>query len=222
MRKKRQKQLPLMHTMIDHPHARELQHISAILDSHPTIDQLALQDLTADVMFTNCGAHGMSAEQVVRSALIKQINQYSYEQLAFHLVDSRCYRSFCKIGIADKAFGSSTLGIEQPDFVNAVAGLLTTLSARELLAALLDIEKRNGRERGATRWGPRVLDLDLLVYGAEILDEAGITVPHPGIAERNFVLLPLAEIAPQLVIPALGRVAGIAVNKDEPSISRIL
>ena len=120
-------------------------------------------------------------------------------------------------------YRSSPLGgIEQPDFVNAVAGLLTTLSARELLSALLAIEKRNGRERDETRWGPRVLDLDLLVYGAQVLDAAGITVPHPGIAERNFVLLPLGEIAPQLVIPALGRVAGIAVNIDEPSISRIL
>ncbi|MBT8082157.1 MAG: 2-amino-4-hydroxy-6-hydroxymethyldihydropteridine diphosphokinase [Gammaproteobacteria bacterium] len=119
-------------------------------------------------------------------------------------------------------YRSSPLGgIEQPDFVNAVAGLLTMLSARELLAALHRIEKHQGRERDMTRWGPRVLDLDLLIYGAQVLDEAGITVPHPGIAERNFVLLPLAEIAPQLVIPALGRVTGIAVNKDEPSISRI-
>ena len=113
-------------------------------------------------------------------------------------------------------------GIEQPDFVNAVAGLMTRLPARELLAALLDIEKAQGRERSDTRWGPRVLDLDLLVYGDQVIDDVGITVPHPGIAERNFVLLPLAEIAPQLVIPALGRVAGIAVNTDEPGISRIL
>ena len=67
-----------------------------------------------------------------------------------------------------------------------------------------------------------MLDLDLLVYGAQVVDAAGITVPHPGIAERNFVLLPLGEIAPQLVVPALGRVSDITVNKDEPSISRIL
>ena len=113
-------------------------------------------------------------------------------------------------------------GIEQADFVNAVAGLLTTLSAHELLAALLEIEKSQGRERGDTRWGPRVLDLDLLVYGDRVIDEVGIRVPHPGIAERNFVLLPLGEIAPQLVIPALGRVGAVAVNTDEPSISRIL
>jgi 2-amino-4-hydroxy-6-hydroxymethyldihydropteridine diphosphokinase len=119
-------------------------------------------------------------------------------------------------------YRSSPLGgIEQPDFLNAVAGLLTTLSARELLAALLDIEKAQGRERSDTRWGPRVLDLDLLVYADRVINDESITVPHPGIAERNFVLLPLGEIAPQLVIPVLGRVANLAVNTDEPSISRI-
>jgi hypothetical protein len=109
MRKKRQKQMPLIHTTVDHPHAQELELISAILESRPIIDELALQDLTADVMFTNCGAEGFSAEQVVRSAVIKQVNQFSYDQLVLHLADSRCYRKFCKIGIADKAFGSSTL-----------------------------------------------------------------------------------------------------------------
>lgn len=109
MRKKRQKQMPLMYTTIDHPHAQELAYISRILDSQPIINELALQDLTADVTFAHCGAEGMTAEQVVRSAIIKQMNQYSYEQLAFHLVDSRCYRNFCRIGIADKGFGSSTL-----------------------------------------------------------------------------------------------------------------
>ena len=98
-----------MHTTVDHPHAQELEYMSRILESHPIIDELALQDLTADVMFANCGAHGMSAEQVVRSALIKQMNQFSYDQLAFHLADSRCYRKFCKVGIADKTFSSSTL-----------------------------------------------------------------------------------------------------------------
>ena len=112
-------------------------------------------------------------------------------------------------------------GVEQPDFVNAVAAVVTRLGAPEFLAALLDVEKRQGRERGETRWGPRVLDLDLLVYSGMTIDGPGITVPHPGIAERNFVLLPLREIAPELVIPGLGRVAGIPVNMDEPSISPI-
>ncbi|MBT8108874.1 MAG: 2-amino-4-hydroxy-6-hydroxymethyldihydropteridine diphosphokinase [Gammaproteobacteria bacterium] len=112
-------------------------------------------------------------------------------------------------------------GIEQPDFVNAVAAVLTSRTAHGLLASLLEIETRQGRERGETRWGPRVLDLDLLVHGNTVLDEPGLTVPHPGIGERNFVLLPLREIAPELVIPGLGRVASIAVNVNEPSISRI-
>jgi len=116
------------------------------------------------------------------------------------------------------AFG----GIEQPDFINAVAALLTTLTPADFLAALHAIEKRQGRVRDGARWGPRVLDLDLLVYAGEVIDQPGLTVPHPGIMERNFVLLPLGEIAPDLVIPGLGRVADLPVNTDEPSISRIV
>jgi 2-amino-4-hydroxy-6-hydroxymethyldihydropteridine diphosphokinase len=115
------------------------------------------------------------------------------------------------------AFG----GVEQPDFVNAVAAVLTTLSAADLLRELQAIESRQGRERGEARWGPRVIDLDLLVYSGETIKSAELSVPHPGIGERNFVLLPLKEIAPDLVIPGLGRVASIPVNLDEPSISRI-
>ncbi len=113
-------------------------------------------------------------------------------------------------------------GVEQPDFVNAVAALLTTLPPRDLLIQLQGIERRAGRERDGTRWGPRVLDLDLLVYSGARIDEPGLSVPHPGIAERNFVLLPLGEIAPDLVVPGLGRVTGLPVNMDEPKISRIV
>lgn len=112
-------------------------------------------------------------------------------------------------------------GIEQPEFINAVAALLTQLTPAELLTELKSIEIRQGRERDDRRWGPRVLDLDLLVHAAVCIDEPGITVPHPGIGERNFVLLPLLEVAPELVVPGLGRVAAIPVNWDEPSISRI-
>ncbi len=112
-------------------------------------------------------------------------------------------------------------GVEQPDFVNAVAALLTKLSATELLVELQEIERVRGRERGGVRWGPRVLDLDLLVYSDEVVEEAELSVPHPGIAERNFVLLPLRELAPDLVIPGLGRVSTIAVNEQEPRITRI-
>jgi 2-amino-4-hydroxy-6-hydroxymethyldihydropteridine diphosphokinase len=113
-------------------------------------------------------------------------------------------------------------GVEQPDFVNAVAAILTQLGPHALLEALLDVERAHGRKRDGVRWGPRVLDLDLLVYSTEIIDEPGLTVPHPGIAERNFVLLPLRDLAPDLWIPGLGRVASIPVNDREPRITRII
>ena len=112
-------------------------------------------------------------------------------------------------------------GVEQPDFVNAAAALLTRLTAKQLLAELQQIETWRGRERGDIRWGPRVLDLDLLVYGNEIIQDTDLVVPHPGIAERNFVLLPLWEVAPGLVIAGLGRIDRIPVNLAEPKISRI-
>jgi 2-amino-4-hydroxy-6-hydroxymethyldihydropteridine diphosphokinase len=112
-------------------------------------------------------------------------------------------------------------GVEQPDFVNAVAALLTQLSAQDLLLELQRIEDERGRDRGGVRWGPRVLDLDLLVYSNQEIDEPGLCVPHPGIGERNFVLLPLGEIAPELSIPGLGRVASLDAEAIEPQISRI-
>ena len=101
----------------------------------------------------------------------------------------------------------------QPDFINAVALLDTGLSARALLEALLDIERVHGRVRvDGERWGPRTLDLDLLLHGDAIIDEAGLRVPHPHLHERAFALLPLVEIAPQLVIPGIGNVAAIAAD----------
>ena len=112
-------------------------------------------------------------------------------------------------------------GVEQPDFVNAVAALLTRLSAAELLCELQRIESERGRERGDVRWGPRVLDLDLLVYSNQKIDEQGLIVPHPGIGERNFVLLPLGEVAPGLNIPGLGQIGNLDVSYSEPAISRI-
>lgn len=109
MRKNYEKQMPLTITSIDHPHAEELEGISQILDAHPIIYEWVLQDLTRDVMRTDTGAEGMSAEQVLRAAIIKQMEGYSYEELAFHLLDSACYRRFCRIGIADKGFQKSAL-----------------------------------------------------------------------------------------------------------------
>lgn len=96
---------------------------------------------------------------------------------------------------------------DQPDFINAVAALDTDLSARELLAGLQCIEHAHGRRRSGPRWGPRTLDIDLLLFGQEIMDCDELTLPHPRLHERAFVLLPLAELAPELEIPGKGPVA---------------
>ncbi len=112
-------------------------------------------------------------------------------------------------------------GVEQPDFVNAAAALMTRLRAADLLRELQRIEDERGRERGDVRWGPRVLDLDLLVYSDQKIDEHDLIIPHPGIGERNFVLLPLGEVAPGLNIPGLGQIGNIDVSFNEPAISRI-
>lgn len=109
MRKKNQKQMPLLFNSIDHPRAAEWENISRILDDNPTIYDLVLQDLIRGVKNRNTGAEGMSAEQVVRAAIIKQTEEFSYEDLAFHILDSRCYRSFCRIGITHKGFQKSAL-----------------------------------------------------------------------------------------------------------------
>ena len=119
-------------------------------------------------------------------------------------------------------YRSRPLGpVEQPDFVNAVAALLTRLDPTALLSALKATEERLGRERPPVRWGPRRIDLDLLVYGTARIDEPGLQVPHPGIAERNFVLVPLAEIAPDLDVPGLGRVSALLRRLDPASVERI-
>lgn len=93
---------------------------------------------------------------------------------------------------------------DQPNFVNAVAALETTLTPRALLDALIGIERTHGRTRNGQRWGPRTLDLDLLLVGDVVQDEAGLTLPHPGLTQRAFVLYPLAELAPDLGIPGVG------------------
>jgi 2-amino-4-hydroxy-6-hydroxymethyldihydropteridine diphosphokinase len=111
---------------------------------------------------------------------------------------------------------------DQPAFLNAVVELRTRMPAKVLLEALLAIEQRFGRVRTeAERWGPRVLDLDLLAYGDEVIDEPGLTLPHPRLHERAFVLVPLAEIAPALVIPGQGEVAALLAAVDVTGIEAI-
>jgi IS5 family transposase len=109
MREKSKKQLPLMHLTPDHPQARELEAISRILDAEPTITALVHQDLCRGRELSATGANGMSAEQVLRAAIVKRMFGYSYERLPFHLMDSISLRAFCRIGIADKGFKKSAL-----------------------------------------------------------------------------------------------------------------
>lgn len=107
-------------------------------------------------------------------------------------------------------YRTAPVGLEgQPDFVNAVAAVDTGLAPRALLAALLTIEQEHGRVR-TLRNGPRTLDLDLLAYGELQLNEPGLAVPHPRMHERAFVLVPLAEIAPDFVLPGHGIAAALA------------
>jgi len=96
---------------------------------------------------------------------------------------------------------------DQPEFLNGAVSVETTLAPRELLDALLRVERELGRVRDGTQWGPRTIDLDLLVYGDEIVDEPGLRVPHPRLHERRFALEPLVELEPELTIPGLGPVS---------------
>ena len=128
-----------------------------------------------------------------------------------------------RLVVVSDFYRNPPLGIqEQPHFVNAAAGLLTQLAPRELLAALKAIEQAHGRDRESVgHWGPRTLDLDFLVYGGWRINEEGLTVPHPGIAERNFVLFPLLEIAPGLSIPGCGQVKDLAARLDRSGLERL-
>jgi len=97
--------------------------------------------------------------------------------------------------------------IDQPRFLNAAVAVATEVSARTLLERLLGIERELGRTRGGRRYGQRVIDLDLLVYGDAVIDEPGLTVPHPRLHERRFALEPLADLDPGLVVPGRGPVS---------------
>ena len=105
-----QSQIPLVHAGVDHIHAAELQAISDILDAHPRIVDMVMADIVPEDVDPEKGRRGMTAEQVVRALIVKMMNGFSYEQLAFHLVDSRTYSSFCRIGIGDDPPSKSALG----------------------------------------------------------------------------------------------------------------
>lgn len=103
--------------------------------------------------------------------------------------------------------------VDQPPFLNGAVAIETALAPQELLDLLLGIERSLGRVR-EERWGPRTIDLDLLVYDDEVVDELGLRVPHPHLHERRFALEPLAELDPQLEIPGRGEVSGLLAALD--------
>jgi 2-amino-4-hydroxy-6-hydroxymethyldihydropteridine diphosphokinase len=104
--------------------------------------------------------------------------------------------------------------VGQPKFLNAAARVSTTLPPRELLQSLLSVERALGRTRDGPRFGPRTIDLDLLLYGDETVSEPGLEVPHPRLHERRFVLEPLVELDPDLAVPGKGRVRELLAALD--------
>ena len=119
-------------------------------------------------------------------------------------------------------YGSAPLGyLDQPDFVNAVCRVHTSLAPAELLQTMQQLERQSGRRHGGIRWGPRVLDLDLLLYGELQQASATLVIPHPRMHERAFVLYPLREIAPGLRIPGHGTVDELAAACADQACDRL-
>lgn len=141
--------------------------------------------------FVGLGSNLGDREETIRRALARLAD--------LGAVRSSSLRETDPVGVTD-----------QPRFLNAAVELETELTARDLLARLLAIERELGRDRAVERrWGPRTIDLDLLLYGDDVIDEPGLAVPHPRLAERRFVLEPLHELDPKLVLPDGRRVADL-------------
>ena len=119
-------------------------------------------------------------------------------------------------------YRSSPMGpSDQPDYVNGAAALSTRLSPSALLDALRAIEDARGRRRAGPRWGPRTLDLDLLLHGDSVLATERLTLPHPGLTARNFVVYPLADIAPTLVLPDGTRLTDVRDELGDEGLERL-
>lgn len=128
----------------------------------------------------------------------------------------------CKIDAVSSLYGSKPMGPQdQPDYVNAVLALSTSLAPLKLLDALQTIELASGRERKEERWGPRTLDLDIILFGEQVIENARLTVPHYGMKVREFVLLPLQEIAPELTLPDGDKLSALCNNIDHNGLTKL-
>ena len=134
----------------------------------------------------------LGSNQGDRQAILFEAGRMINERIGHLVRSSSVY--------ATKAWGIT----QQPDFLNQVIQVSTTLSPGEVLMATQEIERMLGRKK-AEKWGPRVIDIDLLYYNEQVIDTEGLTVPHPQIQNRRFTLAPLAEIAPQLIHPLTGK-----------------
>ena len=146
MRKRNHRQMTLTDTGIEHPHAKELERISRILDANLILSEMVLRDLTKNVKNRDTGAWGMSGEQVLRAAVIKQMEGFSYRELAFHLVDSRSYRKFCGIGLTQEGFKKSALCLN-------IKGL-----SPETWEAINDILMAYGQDKGIEKGSEARID----------------------------------------------------------------
>jgi len=111
---------------------------------------------------------------------------------------------------------------DQPDYVNAVVAMDTLLSAMDFLQALVKIEELQGRERDGEKWGPRIIDLDLLMYGKQKINTPELTVPHPGMHERDFVIVPLSEIAGNIKVPGQGLLTTLINQCENHSLRKLV
>ena len=128
----------------------------------------------------------------------------------------------CRLVLRSPLFRSAPLGPQdQPDFINAAAGLLTTLEPLALLQALKALELAMGRSQAVVRWGPRRIDLDLLVHGNASVASEALRLPHPGVPVRNFVLYPLCAIAADLWVPGLGTVRELTARVSAQGLQRL-
>jgi 2-amino-4-hydroxy-6-hydroxymethyldihydropteridine diphosphokinase len=141
---------------------------------------------------------GLGANLGPREATLLRAVDLLAAETGIEVVELSSFRETEPVGVTD-----------QPTFVNGAVALDTTLRPRELLDTLLRVERELGRVRDGERWGPRTIDLDLLVYGDEVVDEPGLRVPHPRVHERRFALEPLAELEPELEIPGRGAVSAL-------------